>query len=329
MRKFLHWLRCTLGAILVLIAAGCAERSPTDAAMDPEAASADLQRAVAANGKGTIAKGGPHKLYAGPGSNFQVTGTIASGTQVTILCTARGTREKGPYGTTDLWDMLGQGKWISDSYVYTGTNNAVAPPCPAGPPAPPPPASASAQPILDAPWRGERTITQGNRAGFSHNVCNAREWDRSNCNWENTWAIDVGLNYENVLAPADGRVTFVKNTTSGGGRQVGLTVTGPRGDKFEMVFLHLSKIDVADNQEVRRGQILGVSGRSAGGKETGVAAHLHFHIYNPASGKSRDSATLPIEQLRLKPRGAAAHRVYDARKGELDDPGIRGPYSGQ
>jgi hypothetical protein len=329
MKRVPHWLRGTLGAILLMIPVGCAERSPTDVAKHPEAPSEGVQRSLVASGKGTIARGGPHKLYGGPGSRFPVTGTIASGTQVTIFCTSRGTRETGPYGTTDLWDMLGQGKWISDSYVYTGTNNAVAPPCPAGPPAPPPPAPASAQPVLDAPWRGEETITQGVRAGFSHNVCNSRSYDRSDCNWENTWAIDVGLNYEHVLAPADGRVTSVKNTTSGGGRQIGLTVSGPGGAKFEMVFLHLSRIQVAMNQEVRRGQVIGVSGRSANNSEKGVPAHLHFHIYNPASKKSRDSATLPIEQLRLKPRGATAHRIYDARKGELNDPGILGAYSGQ
>jgi murein DD-endopeptidase MepM/ murein hydrolase activator NlpD len=43
-------------------------------------------------------------------------------------------------------------------------------------------------------------------------------------------------------------------------------------------YLHLSRIDVAVGQEVKQGQIIGLSGGSGLGKEDGYGAHLHFSI---------------------------------------------------
>jgi hypothetical protein len=75
---------------------------------------------------------GPYNLRSGPGTGYTVTGTINGGVAVTIVCQANGTSHTGPWGTTSLWNKLGgayAGKWISDAYVYTGSNGAVAPPC--------------------------------------------------------------------------------------------------------------------------------------------------------------------------------------------------------
>jgi hypothetical protein len=48
---------------------------------------------------------------------------------VRITCTTRWFPVKGPYGTTsDLWDFIGVG-YVPDSYLYTGTNDPVAPQC--------------------------------------------------------------------------------------------------------------------------------------------------------------------------------------------------------
>ncbi|KAG0245910.1 hypothetical protein BG011_002631, partial [Mortierella polycephala] len=54
---------------------------------------------------------------------------------VNIDCTARGTTVTGKYGTSDLWNHV-PGGYVSDTYVYTGSNGAVAPPC-KGQPKPP------------------------------------------------------------------------------------------------------------------------------------------------------------------------------------------------
>jgi hypothetical protein len=47
---------------------------------------------------------------------------------VKIVCTTRASHIEGPLGASDLWNYLGDG-WVPDSYLYTGTNDPVAPPC--------------------------------------------------------------------------------------------------------------------------------------------------------------------------------------------------------
>ncbi|MFQ6056203.1 MAG: NosD domain-containing protein, partial [Methanosarcinales archaeon] len=94
----------------------------------------------------------------------------------------------------------------------------------------------SEQPILKAPWNGTKTITQGNYGSTSH-------YDHGI--WDNTYAIDVNLNYEEVLAPADGVVIYVDNDQSGaGGKELAINHTGPTEKNFTTVYLHLSEIYV-------------------------------------------------------------------------------------
>jgi hypothetical protein len=75
---------------------------------------------------------GPYNLRAGPGTGYAVTGSLNGGVAVTIVCQSYGTSHTGPWGTTSLWNKLGgahAGKWISDAFVYTGSNGMVAPQC--------------------------------------------------------------------------------------------------------------------------------------------------------------------------------------------------------
>ena len=82
----------------------------------------------------------------------------------------------------------------------------------------------------------------------------------NNCNWENTYALDVVPNTTEVLAPADGVVSHVDNDPCGlGGRELAIRHTGPTGKPFESVFLHLSQILVAKGQEVVQGQVIAKS----------------------------------------------------------------------
>lgn len=72
-----------------------------------------------------------------------------------------------------------------------------------------------------------------------------------------------------VRAPGAGRVTEV-----GYARGYGLRVVIAHDFGLETVFAHLKKAEVQPGQEVRRGQILGLSGHS--GRTTG--AHLHYEV---------------------------------------------------
>lgn len=72
-------------------------------------------------GYGTVATGGGAlNVRSGPGTNYSVVGTVANGASVTIYCQTTGTTVTGYYGTTNIWNRIGSGQFISDAYVYTG-----------------------------------------------------------------------------------------------------------------------------------------------------------------------------------------------------------------
>lgn len=55
---------------------------------------------------------------------------LKPGAKVLIVCQTRGSKVKGTYGPTRIWNRLKHGGWVSDAYVYTGSNGRVAPNCP-------------------------------------------------------------------------------------------------------------------------------------------------------------------------------------------------------
>ena len=79
---------------------------------------------------GTVnSHGTPLNKRSGPGTSYPVVGSVPDGTTVTIVCQATGTTETGDWGATDLWDCLDDNTYVSDAFVYTGTNGMVAPAC--------------------------------------------------------------------------------------------------------------------------------------------------------------------------------------------------------
>lgn len=67
-------------------------------------------------------------VRSGPGTAYSAVGSVADGASVTIRCQTKGQSVTGKYGTTALWDQIGSG-YISDAYVYTGSDGQVAPNC--------------------------------------------------------------------------------------------------------------------------------------------------------------------------------------------------------
>lgn len=61
----------------------------------------------------------------GPGTGYALAGTAADGDTVSVACSATGTTHTGRWGTTDLWNRLTDGTWVSDAYTYTGVAGAV------------------------------------------------------------------------------------------------------------------------------------------------------------------------------------------------------------
>jgi murein DD-endopeptidase MepM/ murein hydrolase activator NlpD len=76
-----------------------------------------------------------------------------------------------------------------------------------------------------------------------------------------------------LLAIADGTVARISNTVAGAGGRVVL-LDFPSGHKAD--YLHLSRVDVAKGDKVKKGQVIGLSGGSGLGKELGYGPHLHL-----------------------------------------------------
>ena len=90
-----------------------------------------LAGASAANAAaGTVnTAGAPLTVRSGPGTGYASVGTVADGAPVTISCQTAGTSVTGTYGTTTIWDKIGTGRFVSDAYVFTGSDGRVAPDC--------------------------------------------------------------------------------------------------------------------------------------------------------------------------------------------------------
>ena len=73
--------------------------------------------------------GTPLTVRSGPGTSHKAVGQVADGAQVTIYCQTQGSTVTGTFGTSNLWDRIGSGRYVADVYVYTGSDGRVAPDC--------------------------------------------------------------------------------------------------------------------------------------------------------------------------------------------------------
>ncbi|MFF1380726.1 SH3 domain-containing protein [Streptomyces sp. NPDC058308] len=68
-------------------------------------------------------------VRSGPGTSYGKVGRLSAGTLVSIACQKPGETVTGPTGTSKIWDRIGSGRYISDTYVRTGSDGYVAPRC--------------------------------------------------------------------------------------------------------------------------------------------------------------------------------------------------------
>jgi hypothetical protein len=75
----------------------------------------------------TVRTGGPNlNLRNGPGtSGYSVVGSLPNGATVHVYCSKRGT----VINNDAFWDYLGGGKYATDAFIETGTNDMAAPLC--------------------------------------------------------------------------------------------------------------------------------------------------------------------------------------------------------
>ncbi len=68
-------------------------------------------------------------VRSGPGTSYEKVGTVAAGSRVSILCQTSGQTVAGSLGTSNIWDRIGSGRYVSDTYVNTGSDGYVASRC--------------------------------------------------------------------------------------------------------------------------------------------------------------------------------------------------------
>ena len=83
----------------------------------------------------------------------------------------------------------------------------------------------------------------------------------------NRRAIDFGMKLENILAIKSGTVTTVTKDQYGG-----KYILVDHGDGFCALYLHLDSFNVKQNDSVKQGQVIGVSGN------TGLGGQYHLHL---------------------------------------------------
>lgn len=68
-------------------------------------------------------------VRSGPGTGYPIVKVLPEGSRVAINCQAPGTWVTGPYGTTNIWDNIASGQYVSDAYVNTGSDGYIRPRC--------------------------------------------------------------------------------------------------------------------------------------------------------------------------------------------------------
>ncbi|MEU8521038.1 peptidase [Streptomyces sp. NBC_01216] len=76
-----------------------------------------------------VAPGYRLNVRSGPGTHYAIVRTLAVGVSVPVYCQKPGEWVSGPYGTSNIWDNIAAGEFVSDAYVRTGSDGYVAARC--------------------------------------------------------------------------------------------------------------------------------------------------------------------------------------------------------
>ncbi|MFI9723774.1 SH3 domain-containing protein [Streptomyces sp. NPDC052396] len=77
----------------------------------------------------SLAPGYQVNVRSGPSTDHQVVRVLSQGSRIAIRCQTHGETVDGPCGTSDIWDNIGPGQYISDTYVKTGSSGFVTVSC--------------------------------------------------------------------------------------------------------------------------------------------------------------------------------------------------------
>lgn len=101
----------------------------TPAVTDEPVEPVETGESVEALARGTYAIAADVNVRSGPGTSYGTVGRLRAGARVSISCQRPGETVSGPTGTSKIWDRIGSGRYVSDTYVRTGSDGYVAPRC--------------------------------------------------------------------------------------------------------------------------------------------------------------------------------------------------------
>ena len=87
--------------------------------------------AAAATGTVHTDSGASLTVRSGPHLSSTAVGSVADGATINITCQTHGDTVTGKYGTSNIWDHISSG-YVTDTYVFTGSDGLVAPLCGSG-----------------------------------------------------------------------------------------------------------------------------------------------------------------------------------------------------
>ena len=76
-----------------------------------------------------VAPGVALNVRSGPGTGYSLVRVLPAGSYVPIFCQTPGQTVTGPYGTSNIWDNIDNGEYVSDAYVKTGSDGYVTSRC--------------------------------------------------------------------------------------------------------------------------------------------------------------------------------------------------------
>jgi uncharacterized protein YraI len=100
-----------------------------DTADTGEAGKAGLATAASTVRYYKVAPGVELNVRSGPGIRYPIVRILPEGISVPIYCQRPGDTITGYYGTSNIWDAITNGQYVSDAYVNTGSDGYVAPRC--------------------------------------------------------------------------------------------------------------------------------------------------------------------------------------------------------
>ncbi|WP_432836519.1 peptidoglycan DD-metalloendopeptidase family protein [Dactylosporangium sp. CA-092794] len=251
----------------------------------PQAAAASTT--AGAVGSGTI----PLKVRSAPARAAQLLSALADGTALAIACQQHGEPIAGAVRTTDLWDRLTDGTYVSDAYVR---RTAEPPACPGSAPAPHAPAAESAQWVSPLPGftarPGFRTPTNPNHLGV----------DIMSFVGTPIRAASAGTVVEVVCNIEAGHSCDQPGSASIGG--CGWYVKLQHAGGISTLYCHMVRRGaVRPGQRVAAGQVIGYVGSSGNSS----APHLHFevHVNTPPTSPANAVDPLPFMRAHGAPIG--------------------------